>query len=296
MKKLNLSLIQNTDAKIYSAFVLILLTMLSRYFIEYEIRKSYDFYTPITYLLIIAWFYYSIFFKVRFDEEKNVKIVIKRKLKDYSETGWLFLGIGILTFFSYQTFFIFGKVGVLFSLLLITVTAIGSAVVFAYGISKSNRSDLFMYIGSIGFSVVITLYIYFIPWKYTFCYEFGIKEIGNYFEKHTYEAKYLILLKKVSKNHNSTLKNYSLVADILVSKDFSQFDSDDTETDFKGYSYETSKTLENRYVQIKKVYFNNGGYLIFNNCLIELKGSDFNVCTDQNGREWEIELTNVKIK
>lgn len=134
-------------------------------------------------------------------------------------------------------------------------------------------------------------YIYFIPWKNAYCFEFGVEEIGKYFEKDTYEARYIVEISKVDGGNT-----YKLPADLLISGDFSEYESYDTETGVGAYSYETTETSETRFVKVKRVYFNNGGSLFFKDCLVSIDGSYENTCYDQDGEEWTIEITKQKIK
>lgn len=140
-------------------------------------------------------------------------------------------------------------------------------------------------------TVGIIGYVYFIPWKSSYCYEFGVNEIGNYFEKDTYEAKYIIEIGKVDSN-----KTYKLPADILVSDDFSELASYDTETGVGPFSYETTGTSEIRYAKIKKVYFNNKNSINFKNCLVSIDNSNNCTCYDQKNQEWHIKMTKEKVK
>jgi hypothetical protein len=156
---------------------------------------------------------------------------------------------------------------------------------------KSTHKDFIETLGQFAIIAGIVGYIYFIPWKGAYCYEFGIREIGSYFEKDTYEAKYLVKLGRVDGG-----ETYKLPADLLISNDFSEYEDYETETGGGAYSYETMRTSEIKYAKINKVYFKNGGSLFFKDCLVSIDNSNDCTCLDQNGEEWRIEITKEKTK
>lgn len=286
-------LIEKSNFQTYTIIIVLALTITSRYFIDHQIRKTQDFYSSIIYSILILWVYYSLFFRVILDEDVNEKIILRRRFDEPKDLLGKFMKLSVLIFFGYRAFFIFGRLGVLISLSIITITGLFCIFMIAKNTwkEKSSHKDFMETLGQFAIMAGIVGYIYFIPWKSSYCYEFGVKEIGNYFEKDTYEAKYIIEISRVDGGNT-----YKLPADILISDDFSEYESYDTETGVGAYSYETSETSEIRYAKIRKVYFNNGGTLFFKDCLVSIDNSYDCTCYDQDGEEWRIEITKEKVK
>ncbi len=330
MRRLKIWLIEKSKIQTYTIIIVLALTIASRYFIDQQISKTQDFYSPIIYSLLMLWVYYSVLYRVITDADVNEKFILKRRLDEPKDLIGKFVKLSLLIFFSYRTFFIFGRVGVIISLALITIA--GLFCIYLIGKNtwneKSTHKDFTQTLGQFAITAGIVGYIYFVPWKSSFCYEFGVKEIGNYFEKDTYNAKYLVKICGTHSNDNSEINEklidddkgndkeaiedilenvkseiqyekkhtYKLPADIVVSDDFSEFVDYETETGVGAYSYETTATSETRKVKILKVYFNNGGYLYFNDCFVPINNSDDCNCVDQNGKDWKVELTKEKIE
>lgn len=293
VKRFCIWLIEKSNAQTNIIIIVIVLTIASRYFIDYNLRKSHDFYSPIIYSILILWVYFSLFFTVILDEDINEKVIRRRSLDEPKGLFGKFIKLSVLIFFGYRTFFIVGTLGVLISLSIITITGLFCVFMIAKNSWKerSSHKDFMETLGQFAIMAGIVGYIYFIPWKNSYCYEFGVKEIGNYFEKDTYEAKYIVEISRVDGNNT-----YKLPADILVSADFSEYESYDTETGVGAYSYETTNTSEIRYAKIRKVYFKNGNFLFFPDCLVSIDDSYENTCYDQDGEEWTIKITKQKIK
>lgn len=293
MRRLKLWLIEKSSVQTYTITIVLALTIASRYFIDQQIRKTQDFYSPIIYSLVILWVYYSLFFRVILDEDVNERIILRRRFDEPKELFGKFIKLSVLIFFGYGTYFILGRLGVLISLSIITITGLFCIFMIAKNTwkEKSSHKDFMETLGQFAIMAGIVGYIYFIPWKSSYSYEFGVKEIGNYFEKDTYETKYIVEVSRVDGGNT-----YKLPADILVSDDFSEYESYDTETGVGAYSYETTETSEIRYAKIKKVYFNNRETLFFKDCLVSIDNSYDCTCYDQDGEEWQIEMTNEKVK
>jgi hypothetical protein len=269
------------------------LTIARNYLVDHHIRKTQDFYTPFIYFILILWVYYSLFATIIVDHGVNEKNISKRQFDQPQALIGKILKLSILIFFGYKTFFIFGRTGVLISLSLITVTGLFCIYVIAHNVWKEKSTNKRFTETFEQFAIIagIVGYIYFIPWKNSFCHEFGIKEIGNYFEKDTYEAKYIIEISRIGGD-----KTYKLPADLLISNDFSTYEDYDTDTGVGAISYGTTQASETRFAKIKKVYFKNGGSLYFNDCLVSIDNSYDGTCVDQNGEEWQIEITKEKAK
>lgn len=293
IRRFGIWLIEKSKVQTYTIIIVLGLTITTNYFIDYQIRKTQDFYSPIIYALLILWVYCSLFIRVNFNKDVNEKIIFKRIFHQPKDHLGKFMKLSLLIFFGYRTFFIFGRLGVLISLSIITITGLLCIFMIAKNSWKesSRHDDFIETLGQFAIKAGLVGYLYFSPWKSSYCYEFGVKEIGNYFEKDTYEAKYIVEIGRVEDSNK-----YKLSADILISDDFSQFESYDTETGVGQYSYETTETYEIRYAKIKKVYFNNGGTLFFENCLVSINKSYDCNCYDQYGEEWRVEITKEKVK
>jgi hypothetical protein len=94
----------------------------------------------------------------------------------------------------------------------------------------------------------------------------GAESIGSFFEKTDYRTKYYVnMFPEASKS-----ESYRLPAMIHV------YDGSD------------------KVISIERVYFDNGGFLYFEDCQVEIGEKTY--CTDQRGRRWYIELTDLKVE
>jgi hypothetical protein len=299
MKYLRFWLLEKSKIQTFTIISVVIVTIISRYLVEDNIRKAQDYYTPVVYLFLILWVYSSLPSKIRKeqyekrnldknDPYKDIKIISSVIFKEL-------IKISILIFISYKSFYIFQTIGVLVILTIITITGLSSILIwtsqsFFDDNKKNEKESSEKIIPALIFAGIIG-YIFFIPWKNTYNYQFGAKEIGNYFEKHTYKARYVV---EISRAESNVVEK--LPADLLISDDFSEFESYDSETGVGAYSYETTKTSKIRYAKIIKVYLKNGTSLDFDNCLISINNSKGYACDDSHGNEWLIRITNEKVK
>lgn len=282
MNRIKFWLIENSKIQSFIVTLAILWTIVQISFTSLHFRNEIDFYTPTILLVLILWVYYSLLFQVDDDSDELDKIIVIRSLDIPEELIGKLLKLTCMVIFGHQTSFIFGKPGVLVALFFITIT--GLFCIYIIGLTiwndrsfhKSIISGMFLF----AFQAGVVGYIYFLPWKNSFCHEFGIKEIGNYFEKDTYEAKYIVEIKRVDKG-----KTYRLPANIIVSDDFSESVS-------TGSDENESSVI--RFARVNQVFFKNGGKLYFNDCLVSIDNYYENSCTDQNGEEWNIIITKEK--
>jgi hypothetical protein len=106
----------------------------------------------------------------------------------------------------------------------------------------------------------------------------GIKEIGSFFEApRPYTTQYYVYLF----SERNSVKNYRLPADLNI--------DNDCENDG-----ETSTCFD--LVSLEKAYFPNGGYLYFNDCILDMKKDSSSSCIDQDGVSWNIQFKNEKVK
>jgi hypothetical protein len=299
--KRNFKLFLLESSNLFYAIVLLLAwTAIRRFFLTSSFRNDSDYFTSIFYFLTIAWVYYTTCYRLILDEDTNEKVILKRRLDDIASYKISLIQLSILFMFGTRSFIIYGQAGIIIILSIITVTALLSILYLFYD-SRKQFSEIIKnkfkgnFIESIinAFAPIliygaIIVYVLLWPWRTAFCHQYGVEEIGHYFEKDSYEAKYLVKISRVDGDNT-----YTLPSEIFVSKDFSEYDSYETTRGVGAYSTDEEESVEIRYVKIKKVFFKNGGFLYFD-CLVPVENSQ--TCEDQDGEEWEIELTSTKIK
>ncbi|MHB8065804.1 MAG: hypothetical protein ACYDG2_24840 [Ruminiclostridium sp.] len=131
--------------------------------------------------------------------------------------------------------------------------------------------------------IIASLYIGY----YTMKNYWGTTTIGSFFEKNYYTTQYYVNLFPDKNN----AKNYRVKADII--SDIIEWDGTDNE--------ENSFTNSKRVYWLKKVYFNNSGYITFDK-VIENADDDSGLEVDEKvhliddkGEEWWAELTKEKV-
>lgn len=284
----------------YAIAVLLAWTAVRRFFLTASFRSDSDYFTSIFYFLTIAWVYYTVCYRLILDEDTNEKIILKRRLDDIAAYKIALIQLSILFIFGTRSFLIYRRTGIIVILSIITVTTL-LAILYLFYDSRKQFGEIIKnkfkgnfiepIINAFAPIVIygaIIVYVLLWPWKIAFNHQYGVKEIGHYFEKDSYEAKYLVKISRVDGGNT-----YTLPSDIFVSKDFSEYDSYETTRGVGAYSTDEEESVEIRYVKIKKVFFKNGGFLYFD-CLVPVENSQ--VCEDQDGEEWEIELTTTKIE
>ena len=295
MKRIKHFLIEKQVAQFWVIIVVLALTIVSYFNIDYSIRKIHDYYTPIIYTILILWIYYSIFHIVVLDETTDAKVIRKRIFDNPNDIYLNLILLSLLLIVGHRTFFIFGKIGVLISLTLVSFSGLFCILMIAKNtwIQTSRPNYIVDSIIQFIFRAGIIGYIYFIPWKNIYCHQFGVEEIGNYFEKDKYQAKYIV---ELYSNYDSTYDSmlFKLPANILISDDYSEYNVHEP-TRWVDYSDESIETSETRYVMVNEVNLNNGSSLIFEKCLVPLNYSNNCTCYDQDGREWGIKMTDVKV-
>jgi hypothetical protein len=286
MKRVGTWLLTKSNFQTYIVALAVCYIIVRHYTTTPYFRSIQDIYSPFVFAVIFIWIYYSIFFRV---SDGAISIT---SFKDLREPFGKYLKLILLVYFGYRTFYVFGVPGSYIAISIVSmsalITLIGAIQIVIKELPNHKGEEklgiIIVWLGVVG-------YLYFVPWKAAFCHDFGVEEIDNYFEKDTYKAKYIVKLINPDKG-----KTYTLPADILVSKDFSEYEYYITETGVGAYSYETEESSETRRVKINRVYFNNGGFLSFDDCLISVDNSCENRCTDQHGDEWKIEMTKEKAK
>src|ERR1700747_3311132 len=120
MRQIKIWLLGNSNVQTYCIIIVLILTFIPKWIAGWHL----DFFIPAIYLLLIIWVYYSILYYIHIDEDTDEEIILR--VRDTTSTDNLGkLGkLTLLIFFGYNYFFIFGKIGVLFALTLITLTAL----------------------------------------------------------------------------------------------------------------------------------------------------------------------------
>lgn len=131
----------------------------------------------------------------------------------------------------------------------------------------------------------LAIYLLFAWGKNSYIRTYGDEIIGSYFEKSEYNTQYYV---NVFPDDEGS-KNYRLPAEIHV---YSETEEGETSED--RFGQEHTETYTTKYIIIEKAFWPNGGYLDFDDCQLEI--GDKVLCSDQEGRDWYIELTNEKVR
>jgi hypothetical protein len=291
---------ENHKAQRWTLWIIIAMLIGAKFAFNYHVRIKYDYYTPGIALLLVLWIVISILFRLSVDkffnesiEDDNEDKFLVRKVvfRNSVEQGILYsklFNLAIIVFLAAHSYAIFGRAGIIFSLSLIILTCIFSIFsLYFYRDKKNNRSGEFGQL--ILYGIVLLAFLW--SGKKVYCSEFGVETIGHYFEKDTYESQYYVVIREEESDNE-----YKLPADIIVSRDFSEFESYETETGIGVTSHETTEIDETRRIKLLKVYFSNGGSLYFTDCLVPLDNSYDCTCSDQDDEDWRIEMTEEKVK
>jgi len=131
----------------------------------------------------------------------------------------------------------------------------------------------------------IAIYLLFAWGKNSYIRSYGDEILGSYFEKPEYKTQYYVNVFPDDKG----IKNYRLQAFIHV---YSETEEGETSED--RFGQELTESYTTKYIIVDKVFWPNGGYLDFDDCQLEI--GDKVLCSDQEGRDWYIELTNEKVR
>lgn len=230
---------------------------------------------PVVFIFLIIWGMINIFV-VLLDRSvlhgkmyysirlvKTDELIDSPNFNEYTKLFFLFFaGQHSFDFFQFSGFVIY---------LSLAFFLIASCFIVLHRDYKRNRTWTTTRIGNL--FLVICLLVWS---KNTYSRIDGDESIGSFFEKPEYRTKYYVnLFPEASKS-----KNYRLAAEIHV--------YEESDEDYEGNSHAY------KVISIEKVYFNNGGFLYFDDCLVEFGEKTY--CIDQNGKGWYIELTNLKVK
>jgi hypothetical protein len=298
MKRVLIWLIERTDIQIFSVITVIVLDEII--FPKIKWIDSFIKYgsTSILSFIMIVWIYYSLFFIVNIDEDKKQRITFTKLFYNVKESSWKVSFLSLLLIFTASSYSVFGKYGAILSLIAITL----STIIFIFLIVKKVASKDFSEPGyrntkdEILFTKVISIvvlsaivgYFHFLIWSGVYSGEFGVKEIGHYFEKSSYDTNYYVWIRDAEEN-----KRQKLLAEISVSGEYNDYTEFESGEDIHG---SMSNFKEFRGVKINKVFLNNGEIILFGDdepCIVLINQNIF--CYDQNGKEWEIDLINEKI-
>lgn len=131
---------------------------------------------------------------------------------------------------------------------------------------------------------ILAIYLLFSFGKSAYIRSYGDEELGSYFEKSEYKTQYYINIFP----ENESNKKYRLPAKIHV---FSQSEEGRPTEDYFGQEH--TETYTTKFIILEKVLWPNDGYLYFN-CPIEI--GEKTLCKDREGKYWNIELTNEKVR
>jgi hypothetical protein len=180
-----------------------------------------------------------------------------------------------LIFFSAQhSFNSFFPIGPIIYISFVLVYILFSIRLLIWEFIRIKKLDSIIIIGQ---SIAILL---FFSWgKNSYVRNFGDEIIGSFLEKPEYTTQYYINLF----SDDNLIKKYHLPAEVQVT----------TDLDYEETGEGNTVSIETKYVIIKKVFLPDGSYLKFDNCKTDLTYRL--IGSDQNGREWEIQLTNEKV-
>lgn len=206
----------------------------------------------------------------------------------------------ILSLCSYSSFYYLGRNGVLIFLSLMLTGLIYLSKISIANLWEVKHIPFVYFLNSIIY-VVVLCGVFYYPIKESYCYEFGVEKIGASFEKAFYESEYYVKIRSVKDEDNEPKledsdinewnKKYEKYWDkreklapakIFISKDLADY--------FEAGDEEHSSTYKVRKVKVQSVKLNKGE-LIFNDCIIPIKGESDNRFMDQNGNWWQVILT-----
>lgn len=282
MRRIQIWLLERTRIRTAAIFWLIVLTVIRDYVISDDLRLN-DYYTPLLYLVMMGWVYYSVFYRVIIDEDVDEKVILKRPLKSTEFIGNL-PWVAILLYFSYRTFLVFGEWGALLILSLITLTLGLHLYMYLWKIILSKQpADRTVEAGM----MIIIVLLYFGPWKSIYCHQYGVQDRHSYFEKESYQGEYLVSIERTDDGNN-----YHLPAHVEVNTSAER--DKILPSVFYGLIGTFIQDDDYRTDRVTNVYFDNGGSLYFENCKhYRTEGKEF-TCIDQDGEEWSMEIMRGK--
>lgn len=167
----------------------------------------------------------------------------------------------------------------IFLVLILTCIIFCFRILIWEGLERKN------FVSPITIGHALAIYLLFAWGKNSYIRSYGDEILGSYFEKSEYKTQYYV---NVFPDDEGS-KNYRLPADIHV---YSETEEGETSEDRFGQEHTESYTT--KYIIVDKVFWPNGGYLDFDDCQLEI--GDKVLCSDQEGRDWYIELTNEKVR
>lgn len=284
-----------TETKVFLISVFICLsiiigTILSWIIFDSPDKRENDYYSAIIYSIIYLYLIISAFY------------LIKKGKTDVSTYVFYFISLIILNYSGYETFFIYKKTGIILFLIIqfFSITLVLSLIICISFLIQKKHDNNIDFINDIISQPAIIYCLVFIgisyyPIKETFCQEFGVKEIGNYFEKGKYKSEYYLKLHKIT-------------------------DEDDEPhiTDYEVSEYDMFHKLSKQYWLDKEfivpavigIIKNENKVLILEPIIVDGESIDFKFCLpskdpsdgyecfceDQNGTSWRVEMTGKKVK
>lgn len=284
-----------TESKIllisaYLFLPIIIGTILSWIIFDSPDKRKNDYYSAIIYFIIYLYFIISAFYLIR-----------KGKTDVYTYV-FHFISLIILNYTSYETFFIYKKIGIIVFLFIqfFSTTLAISLIIRIIFMIKKNHENNNSFIDDLNSQPLIVYCLIFIgvsyyPIKETFCQEFGVKEIGNYFEKGIYKSEYYLKLHKTNdEDDEPDINDYEISEYDRFHKLYKQY-------------WQDKEFVIPAIIGIKK---NKDNVIVLEPIIVDGKSIDFKFCDpskdpsdgyecfceDQHGTSWRVEMTGKKVK
>lgn len=231
-------------------------------------------------ILLCVGFYYLLFNQTEKKVKSIEEITTRDNLGNYLKVFFIMFIIHLKYLHPIVTWIKIGLYGICLLLILVVLIKILVVLIKEWSTKKEILSGVIV-------GHLILGYIIFNWSKNTYVGHYGNEIIGSYWAKPSFTTKYIV---KLSKARDSN-KEYALPGIVTV---FSEWiESDYPQENEWGQEYYESY-IEEEYILLEKVFFNNGGYLTFEECDLEMGVKIY--CTDQNDEDWYIELTKEKVK
>ncbi len=215
-------------------------------------------------------------------EDRGSLLHIIKTKEDFTKDSNIIniIAVLVILYFGQNSINYFKVLGPIIFLVLILILIILCLLFLIQEINEKKRL-----LTPITFGISFFIYLIYCIGEETYIRNFGNEIIGSYFEKPEYYAQYYVnLFPEVN-----SIKNYRLPADVHV---FSITEEGETYEEYRGMEHTEIYTI--KYLSLKKIYWPNGGYLVFDESHL-IMGEKVK-CVDQDGKEWFIELTNEKVK
>ncbi len=223
-------------------------------------------------ILLAIGFYFLVFNRTEKKIKSIEEITTQDNLGNYLQVFFIMMIVDLEYYHPIGTWIELGLYGISFLLILVVLFKV-----------RSIKREL--QLGVIIGHLILGYFIF--NWsKNNYVRHYGNEIIGSNWAKPNFTTKYIVKLSKSEDSNNE----YMLPAIVTV---FSEsIESNHPQEDSRGQEYYES--YDEKYIMLEKVFFNNGNYLTFEECDLEMGRKIY--CTDQNDEDWYIELTKEKVK